>query len=331
MIFDMYVNEDLGRNTICSRLEEMHIKPPKGRYWSPAALKDMLQNVHYIGKVKWNWRKTVNVVQNQVVIKTRPKSTDYLIFDGKHEGIVSEDLFAAAQAKQGRNHRAKPSTKIRNPFASLLYCRCGRAMSYRTYRQPDGSVRSEPRLLCDDQVHCHTASVTYREFMERVCKIMEDCIADFRIRLAAAEKQNSAALYDNMLHSLEKKMAALEEKELRQWEKYADGEMPRGIFEKLNAAVVKEKDEVQRALDQARSSVPVRTEDYERKIALFSDALYSLRSPDVPDELKNRYLKQIFCRITYSRDKPDRSSRGKCIKLESGRLSLPFVLDVKFL
>ena len=58
MIFDMYVNQDMGRTNICRRLDELGIKPPKGEHWSPPAMKDMLENIHYIGKVKWNWRKT---------------------------------------------------------------------------------------------------------------------------------------------------------------------------------------------------------------------------------------------------------------------------------
>ena len=51
MIFDMYVNQDMGRPSICYRLDELGIKPPMGERWSPAALKDMLENVHYLGKV----------------------------------------------------------------------------------------------------------------------------------------------------------------------------------------------------------------------------------------------------------------------------------------
>ena len=210
MIFDLYVNQDMGPTRICNRLEELHIKPPKGAYWSPAALKDLLQNVHYIGKVKWNWRKTVKVVENQEVIKTRPKSDDYLIFDGKHEAIISEELFAAAQEKRCRNHRAKPTTKVRNPFAGILFCRCGRAMSYRTYRRTDGSIKSAPRLLCDNQSHCHTGSVEYSEMLKRICRIMEETISDFQIQL----KQNSGdsiKLHASLIRNLERKLQDLEE------------------------------------------------------------------------------------------------------------------------
>ena len=63
LIFDLYVNKDMGRNNIAHYLDKMGVKPPKGQKWSPPALKDMLENVHYIGKEKWNWRKTIDIVE----------------------------------------------------------------------------------------------------------------------------------------------------------------------------------------------------------------------------------------------------------------------------
>ena len=52
MIFHWYVDEDLGYQKICHRLDGMGIQPPRSEYWSPAALKDLLSNVHYVGKVR---------------------------------------------------------------------------------------------------------------------------------------------------------------------------------------------------------------------------------------------------------------------------------------
>ncbi len=307
MIFDLYVNQNMGMTSICNYLDELKIKPPKGEYWSRAAIKDMLINVHYIGKVKWNWRKTVNVVENQEVVKTRPKAKEYLVFDGKHDGIISEELFNAAQEKQGRNHRAKSDTRIRNPLASLLFCRCGRAMTYRTYKRPDGTTRSAPRLLCDNQAHCHSGSITYDEMITQVCAIMESQIENFQIQMKSDNK-NSIQLHASLIKNLEKKYSDLEEKELKQWEKYSEDGMPKGIFEKLNQAVLKEKEDVLQALRKARESMPDQV-DYQSKITLFSDALDALRNPDVSNELKNRYLKNVFEKIVYYRDAPTRITR----------------------
>ena len=71
MMFYLYVNKDMGCTNICKKFDEMGIKPPKGDYWSPAAMTKMLQNIHYIGKVKWNHRKTLTIVEEGEFKKTR--------------------------------------------------------------------------------------------------------------------------------------------------------------------------------------------------------------------------------------------------------------------
>lgn len=310
MIFDMYVNQDMGRTAICHRLDALGIKPPKGKHWSPAAMKDMLENVHYIGKVKWNWRKTVTIVEDSEIVNTRPKAKigEYLIYEGRHDGIISEELFNAAREKQGRNHRAKPKTKVRNPFASLIYCKCGRAMSLRFYRKKDGTEKAPPRLLCDDQVHCGTGSCLYDEMIDRVASILEQCIEDFEIRLQN-DTGDSAKLHAKLIKNLEKKMKELQAKELSQWEAQADPDpdkrMPQHIFKQLNEKLLKEKEEVHQALCKAYESMPEPV-DYEEKIKHFSDALAALRDPNVDAEEKNRLLKRCIQRIEYSREKPQR-------------------------
>lgn len=311
MIFDMYVNKDMGRNNICKTLDSLGIKPPKGEYWSPPALKDMLENVHYIGKVKWNWRKTVTIVEDSEIIETRPKAKvgEYLIYDGKHEGIISEELFNAAREKQGKNHRAKPTTKIRNPLASLLYCKCGRAMSMRTYKYHNGA----PRLLCDGQVHCHTGSCLYEDIINRVCSILEQCIEDFEIRIKNDEG-DSIKLHTRLIKSLEKKMKELQAKELSQWEAQSDpnpaNRMPPEIFQQLNAKLLKEKEEVQQALCKAYESMPDPV-DYEEKLTRFKAALSALRNPEASAQEQNKLLKACIEKIVYSREKPERIKSQK--------------------
>jgi DNA invertase Pin-like site-specific DNA recombinase len=314
LIFDMYVNKGVGVHLIAKHLDSLNIKPAKGKHWSPNALKDMLQNVHYIGKVKWNWRKTVTVIEDGEVIKSHPKSKmgDYLIYDGKHSAIISEDIFQAAQEKIGRNHRAKPTTKIRNPLAGLVYCKCGRAMSLRTYKK-DGVERAEPRLLCDGQVNCGTGSCLYNEMLERVYDILERSITDFEIKLKN-QSEDSVALHHKIIKNLEKRLAELEQKELAQWEAQADpnpeNRMPPEIFKQLNAKVVKEKEETKKALLTAHETMPTPV-DYQNRIYRFRDALEALRDDSVSAEKKNNLLKACIERIEYYRKPPERTKSQK--------------------
>lgn len=342
MIFDMYVNQDMGRTNICYKLDELGIKPPKGKYWSPSYLKDLLENVHYIGKVKWNWRKTVTIVEDSEIIETRPKAKvgEFLVYEGRHDGIIPEELFYAAREKQGRNHKAKVKTKVRNPFAGLVFCQCGRAMSLRFYKKKDGTERSPARLLCDDQPRCGTGSCFYEEMIDFVCKTLEDCIHDFEVRIENNEG-DSVKLHNSLIKNLEKKKKELEEKELAQWEAQADPDeskrMPHHIFQKLNEKLLREKEEVQQALCKAYESMPEPV-DYEEKVVQFKEALETLKDADAPAQEKNRLLKKVIDRIDYKRDKPIRLTKKTCqqygvhpVSLTSGGnwYNPPFEADVK--
>ena len=323
LIFDMYVNKDMRMPSIAKHIESMGVTPPKGEYWSTASIKNMLVNIHYIGKVKWNSRKTVIIVEDSEIVKTRPKAKigEYLIYDGRHEAIISEEVFYAAQEKQGRNHRAKGTTKVRNPLASLIYCKCGRAMTLRTYKDRDGNERCDPRLLCEGQTRCHTGSCTYEEMERLVVDVLKNCIADFEVKLQS-NQGDAMKLHEKLLKSLAKKMQDLEAKELAQWEAQSHPDvsqrMPPHIFKMLNEKLLKEKEEVMEAMCNARKSMPDPI-DYEEKIQRFSDALNALLDPNVEAEKKNRLLKACIERITYSREAPQRTKSQQVMYYDKER------------
>lgn len=309
LIFEMYVNQDIGVCNIAHRLDEAKIAPTKGKHWSPESVRTILSNIHYIGKVKRNWRKVVTVVEDGEIIKTRPRTKigEYMIYGGKHEAIISEELFNAAQEKIGKNARTKAKTKVRNPLASLLYCQCGRAMTYRTYG------KCEPRLLCIDQTHCHTGSCTFDEMINIVADTLRNCIADFEIQI---KNHNGEAVkvHETLLKNLERKMEELEAREIAQWEAQSHPDpaqrMPPKIFAMLNEKLLQEKEEVREALCEARKSAPAPV-DYEEKLQRFRDALDALLDPDKDPETKNRLLKACIERIEYSRKTPERTKSQK--------------------
>lgn len=297
MIFDMYVNQDMGLRNICNYLNDNGIKSDTGIYWTAATLKDLLENVTYTGKVRWNRRGAVISVEDSEILVSRPRAKEggYLIYDGKHDAIISEELFQAAMDKRGRNHRAKPDTKIRNSLASLLYCQCGKAMVYHPHKLKNGL--DVPRLQCNNQKICGTKSCKYQDVLALVERILKNCIRDFEIHIENNDQQ-AYNFSEELIKSLHTKYTELEKKEIRQWEKYSEDGMPKVVFDTLNEKVKKEKQDVEAALKKAYESIPEQI-DYEERLRRFNDALIILKDPTFSVEKKNAMLKSCIDRITY--------------------------------
>ncbi len=277
MIFDLYVYQDMGFDLIANRLNELGFKPQKDDVWKKASIQDIISNEAYIGKVRWKYRKTVKTIENQQMKKSNPRNkvSDYLLFDGLHPAIITQELFDLAQAKRGKNVPVRKNMSVNNPFAGIFKCaKCGRAMKLRPQ-----NGKNKPRLECTEMKHCGNASVLYDDILERVCDVLEACISDFEVKLDN-NNLDEKERHKQLIITLEKRMQELREKEIRQWEKYTDEGMPKHIFDQLNEKVLKEKEETKNALCSAHDSMPEPV-DFEEKIVTFRNAIDSLKSDDV--------------------------------------------------
>lgn len=318
LIFEWYCNEDIGVTAICRRLESMKVKTNSGSTrWRPSIIFAMLENVHYIGYVRWNWRKTVKIIEDQKVKETRPKAKvdEYLIYKGKHKGIISEELFKRAQEIRGTRHKAANTTTLKNPLSGLLHCKCGAKMGFNTYMN-NGVEFAPPKLKCNNQVYCKSGSADFNEVFENICQSLEDCIEDFKIRIDD-KQDDSIKLHKSLLSNLKKKLEELQTTEDLQWESLHHPDptkrMPQEIFNRLNEKVLKEKEAVREALCKAELSMPEPV-DYKERILKFTDALNALRDPNISAKIKNRYLKDIVERIDYERPPNVRITKANAAK-----------------
>ena len=319
MVFNWYCNEDIGVTAICRRLEDLGVKTKTGgKYWRTYQIFSMLENVHYIGCVRWNWRKTIKIIEDQEIRKLRPKAKvdEYLIFEGKHDGIISEELFNKAREIRGKRHRTKRNLSLRNPFSGIMYCKCGAKMGYNTYRK-NGIEYAPPKLVCNNQVHCKTGSVLFDEIFTDVCATIKDCIEDFEVRIEN-NKDDSFKLHKDLVVRLEKKLKELEEKEVMQWEAQYDPDpnmrLPQEVFKRLNEKLLSEKEEIKKSLAKAKGSMP-KPIDYREEKIKFEDALAALQDPDVDAKVKNQFLKNIIDKIEYERGETVRITKKNAKEL----------------
>ena len=303
MMFNWYGYENIGTQTVADRLNDMGIAPPKGERWTADAIRDILENPVYIGMVRWNTRKSVHVVEDGTIKKTRPvnKDEDYILVKGKHPATIPEALFYIVQEKRGRSHRACSNKELRNPLASLLYCECGRAMSY-TNSTRNKKPKGDPRLKCNAQKYCNNGSCSVNEILPFISQILKKKIADFEIE-AKQGNEEAVKAQERVIDALEKKLADIQAKTLELWKAQMKPEtkVPTYVVNALSEEYEQEREETENALNKARSEM-VKPIDYEKRIVTFQTALDALLDDEISVAEKNYWLKTCIRRITYSRD-----------------------------
>ena len=319
MIFNWYCEEDIGVTAICRRLESIGAKTKTGcTKWQPSIIFSILENHHYIGCTRWNWRKTIKIIEDQEIKKLRPKAKvdEFLLFEGKHDGIISEEQFNKVREIRGKRHRTRRDLTLKNPFSGIMFCKkCGSKIGYNTYTR-NWVEYAPPKLVCNNQVHCKTGSVNFQEVFDYVRKVLRDCIEDFEVRIEN-DHDDSSKLHRDLVERLEKQLKDLEKKEIDQWDAQYDPDpnkrLPQRIFAKLNEKVLKEKEEVNKALDKAKDSMPKHV-DYRDELIKTTDALRVLEDVGLDAKTKNQYLKTVISKMVYERDPNVRISKDNAEK-----------------
>ena len=293
MVFDWYLNENMGYQRIADRLDEMGIKPKKVKQWCSQSIKKIIENEHYIGKIRYYAHKIDHEVQNQNIVKKRVAIKDYQLFDGLHEAIIDEETFYRAREKQNSKPRIQKSKKLRNPLASILYCECGHAMTF-CYK------RGIARFECPEQRRCGNSSIDAFTLLDMICDELRKNIEDFTVEVNSSN-EDIIKKQEEKIAYLEKRLKDIEYKELSLWEKYTEENMPKSVFESLKSKYESEKESVESSLANAISEMPVRI-DYEEKIALFHNALEGIKNKNISAEVKNNLMKACIENIKYKRE-----------------------------
>ena len=129
--------------------------------------------------------------------------------------------------------------------------------------------------------------------------------------------KNFGSKQEDILATFEKKLQELEEKEVSLWDRLTEDKMPKAVFDKLNAKVVRDIEETKEALCNAKDSTP-EIVDYGEKIFRFTNALQALQDDTKTAAEKNKLLKQCIDTIIYEREKPQRikSPNTKRVKID---------------
>ena len=326
MIYDLYINEEIGATKICQKLNALGIKAKKGGLWKKSSVINILENEHYIGKVVIKKHIDVNKVEDSAITTHCVFNPNFEIVDGKHPAIIDDETFNKAKNKLVNYPSVKPSETLKNPFAGILKCECGRCVR----RSRD---RENYRYLCDEQMYCGNASISEQDLIDAVVDNLRNSIKNLSEKVTSddATKKEKHIEYVSLLKS---KYVECEKKELALWDKYAEEGMPKSVFDKLINENTDKKLAIEKELEEALNNAPPCV-DYEGAIATLHQAINSLTDSKVPASATNKLLKSVVDYITYKRPKAKRFSTPEEAKAngfnegKNGWYANPFEIDVK--
>lgn len=298
MVFDWYTEDRKPTSWIAKQLNIMKVPTRSGREWSRATIKDILFNAHYIGKVSWGDQKTIKQKDPVTgkVTKKRVRSGEQQIFEGKHEGFISEEQFWKVRTIYGTQAPAKVNTELVNPLSGILRCRdCDRAIGFQRY----GDARV-PRLQHPFGKICKKPSVHQPVVMDALVESLKNIIADCQIKMENEQNNTDQLRHENMIQTMEAELVKLDRRKRKlmdSWES-EDGMYTKEEFIERKQMYTSGIDALKAKIAEAKENAPAKI-DYSEQIITLHAILDCISNPDLDAKAKNVFLKRYIEKITY--------------------------------
>lgn len=315
LIFDMFVNGEarkdgsakrLGSYLIAKRLNEMKVESYTGKGWTQSSIRDILINPVYIGKIRWNWRKTVNNVVNGEKVTKRPRQDldNCQIYQGLHPPIIDTEIWEKAQRimKENLTPRTSEQRTTQNPLSGLIICgKCGRKM----VRRPDSSGKTPPSLICT-YTSCGNVS-SYLHFVEeKIMASLSIWLEDYKIKLniknitneiQSEAKARALRAWQTELENTEKQLDNL-------YDLLEQGIYDRDTFITRSAQLLKRKENNITAINNAQKELKLEKHrnDSKQEIVPRAENILNVYNEIETPLGKNQMLKEALDKVVYIKE-----------------------------
>lgn len=309
MIFDWFTEDRKSHGWIARELTDMKIPTINGNpEWNKGTIKDILANVHHNGKVSWHNQVTTKVFDEEagkLVKKVISNSGNKQIYEGKHEGIISQEQFQKAQDLLAITKAAPPvkqSKEIKNPLAGIMRCsKCGTAFLMIDYtKYPSTNYNTQARFTHPYRKLCKMKSATVSVVMDALVEGLKAFEADFMIRMENQNDQKEAQRHQDAIKTMEAELSKIESRKRKlmdSWES-DEGLYTRDEFIERKQMYTKSIDQLKEKIQEAKKNAPEPI-DYSVHIANIHSIIDCLRNDEISAAEKNVFLKQYIERIDY--------------------------------
>lgn len=313
MIFDWYTEEMRSIGWIARKLTVMGIPTTKGKAeWNRGTIRDMLANPTYIGKVWWGRSKTIKEFDKEKgkLVKVKKGYGEAEIFEGKHDGLISEEQYQKAQkiTKDQHSPSVKASKEIINPFAGIMECcDCGRNIIAIRYKDGRKSRLSHAR-----DTLCQKKSLPMDEVVDAFVDVMTQTIDDTEIKRKSADNTAEIEKHRLLLETMEAELAKQERKRRKLFQDYEDEVYSRDEFIERKQVYNESIEKIKKQIQETQNAFPEPV-DFSEKITTLHNIIDKIKDPEISAKQKNDFLKQFIDKITYDSISYGASKGGKAV------------------
>nr|DAN97701.1 MAG TPA: integrase [Caudoviricetes sp.] len=300
----------LGASAIARYLDSLGIKPQKSKVWSPASITDILKNPVYIGKICWQKRKEVSIIENGEKKVTRPNAKEYIMVDGLHEPLIDAKTFELAQKIMGTRAPVKCEVILKNPLAGLMYCKkCGTLMT----RYGENTKNKTATLKCPN-VYCDNISAPLTLIESQLLIALKEWLETYKVNSSALSniECSNETLTENTHKNVLKELEKLEEQKNKIYTLLEQGVYSTEEFINRQSAVSKQIDILKKQLESLENEI----QENERKNNIYNDIipkterLLNVYSTLTDATEKNTLLKEVIDKVYYIKTKRNKKGQG---------------------
>jgi len=246
-IFNMYVNQNMSLTGIAITLNHEKIPSKQGNAWNTGVIINLLKNCNYIGYVRYGTESPER----------------YFETEGKHEAIISEELFREAQLLMEKNKYVSPTKKPKeeNYFSGLLHCGlCGKRMvSHITYSR--GEIKKpQYNFFCTlrNAKACDAKKVSIKKLEKAFIEYFSalNIEPDIKREEKEAEAKRVAAA---RIEELRNKIITLDAKEKEMLDSYIEDNASLAEYRSVKVMLDSERE---RIIEEIKSLTPPETSNY---------------------------------------------------------------------
>lgn len=312
-IFDWYINgyngKKLGLGGIAKKLNDLGVKSYRHEYWGKEALRDIITNPVYAGKIRWGYRKVRKTTVDGKIAKSRPISSDenYILSDGLHEAIIPRDIFDKAQEilKSLPPPPVGYKKEIKSSLAGLIVCsKCGHKMTLRSPTTPD----KPPYLVCHYR-YCNNVSSPFPLVEKKVLAILTNWVDEYRLKWKEKDKniQPNAGgeMLDKAIEQTKKKIDTLEKQLDNMYDLLEQKVYTPEQFSARSASVTKRLEDAKKEYKAILENKQILADEKLQREKFIPQIEHLLKVYDTLDSAaaKNEMLKAIIAKGVYTKEK----------------------------